>query len=70
MSSVGPPNSASRKGHDNRCGEDGVFDVLPLQKPSIVQIESSLIEGLHDAVRTYIHTILPRSLVSFLYWTV
>ena len=26
---VGPPNSTTHKGPDNRCGEDTIFDVLP-----------------------------------------
>ena len=45
LSSVGPSNSASHKGPDNRCGDDATFDVLPSQKQSVVQIENSLIYG-------------------------
>ena len=30
-------------------------------------VQTLYIEGLHDAVRTYTSTILPRSVVSFLY---
>ena len=43
--SVGPSNSSTRKGPDNRRDDDATFDVLPSQKPSIVQIESSLTSG-------------------------
>ena len=43
LSSVGPPNSTTRKGPDYHHGEDAALDVLPSQKPSIVQIESSLL---------------------------
>ena len=41
--SVGPPNSTPRKGPDNDRGEDAMLDVLPLLKPSIMQIQSSLL---------------------------
>ena len=46
LSSVGSPTSTTRKGPDNR--RDGVarFDVLPSQKPSVVQIESSLLSKI------------------------
>ena len=30
LSSIGPPNSTTRKGPDNHCGEDAMFDVLLL----------------------------------------
>ena len=39
--SVSPTNSTTRKGHDNCRGEDTTFDVLPYQKPSVMEIESS-----------------------------
>ena len=29
LSSVGPPNATTRKGPDNRRGEDATFGVLP-----------------------------------------
>ena len=34
------------------------------------QLTLLIIEGFHDAVRTYVRTILPRSLASFLYGAV
>ena len=34
LSSFGPSSSTTRKGPDNRRGEDATFDVLPSQKPS------------------------------------
>ena len=43
LSSVGPPNSTTCKRQDNRYGEDATFDVLPSQKPLVVQMESSLL---------------------------
>ena len=43
VSSVGPPISITRKGPDNCHGEDAMFHVLLLQKPPVMQIESSLI---------------------------
>ena len=49
-SSLGPPNSTTWKGLDNRCGEDTTFDVLPSQKPSVVQIKSLLITGKQLAI--------------------
>ena len=42
LSSIGPPGSATHKRPDNRRGEDLTFDVLQLQKPSVMQIESFL----------------------------
>ena len=42
LSSVGPPNSTTHLEPDNPCGEDATFDVLPWQKPSVMQIESSI----------------------------
>ena len=29
LSSVGRPNSTTRKGHDNHRGEEAMFDILP-----------------------------------------
>ena len=43
LSFGGPPNSTTCKGPDNRRGEGAMFDVLLLQKPSVKQIESSLL---------------------------
>ena len=36
LSSVGPSNSTTRKGPDNRRGDDATFDILPSQNPSVV----------------------------------
>ena len=43
LSTVDPPNSTRRKGVENRRGEDATSDILPSQKLSLVQVESSLI---------------------------
>ena len=42
LSSVGHPDSTTRKGPDNRCGDDATFDVLQSQKPSVMHIENSI----------------------------
>ena len=40
--SVSPSNSTARKGPDSRHGKDATFNVLLSQKPSVMQIKSSL----------------------------
>ena len=42
FSSVGPSNFTTRKGPNNAHGKDATFDVLPSQKPFVVQIEGAL----------------------------
>ena len=50
LSSVGPPNSTTRKEPDNWGGEDATFYVLPSQKPSIVHTESSQVLVLWEHI--------------------
>ena len=57
LSSVGPPNSTTHNRPDNCRSDDTMFDVLPLQELSVVQIQRSL---LTDVMSRHLHLILLR----------